>query len=185
MNVVIYARYSSDRQTEHSIEGQLKVCYEYANREGLTVLDTYIDRASSGTNDNRLQFQKMIKDSERKHFEGVLVYQLDRFARNRLDSALYKHHLKKNGVRVLSARENISSDASGILLEGLLEVQAEYFSAEHSQKVKRGFDINASKGYVIGGVPLGYKSEVVEDSYKNSRKRYAIDGCQKTNKKSV
>ena len=72
----------------------------------------------------------MIEDSSKKHFQGVLVYQLDRFARNRYDSATYKAKLKKNGVRVYSARENITDDASGILVEGLLESMAEYCSAE-------------------------------------------------------
>lgn len=80
----------------------------------------------------------MIEDSKKKSFDFVLVYQLDRFARNRYDSAIYKSKLKKNSVRVISARENITDDASGILVEGRLESMAEYFSAELSQKVKRG-----------------------------------------------
>ena len=158
MNVVIYARFSSHSQNEQSIEGQLKTCYEFANKQGYTVIDEYIDRALSGTTDNRPQFLKMIEDSNKKHFDGVLVYQLDRFARNRYDSATYKAKLKKNGVRVYSARENITDDASGILVEGLLESMAEYYSAELSQKIRRGMDINAEKCLCTGGYPaLGYK----------------------------
>ena len=121
MRVVIYARYSSHSQTEQSIEGQLHVCYEYAKNNGYTVIGEYIDRAQSGTTDNRAEFQRMIADSSKHTFDGVLVYQLDRFARNRYDSAVNKSILKKNGVRVLSARENITDDASGILVEGVLE----------------------------------------------------------------
>ena len=98
MNVVIYARYSSDRQTEASIEGQLKVCYDYAERNNHTVIGEYIDRALTGKTDKRPKFQKMIKDSEKGAFQGVLIYQTDRFARNRYDSATYKAKLKKNGV---------------------------------------------------------------------------------------
>ena len=116
MNVVIYARFSSHSQTEQSIEGQLKVCYEYAEQNHYTVVGEYIDRAMSGKYDNRAEFQRMISDSDKHTFEGVLVYQLDRFARNRYDSAIYKAKLKKNGVRVLSAKENITDDASGILV---------------------------------------------------------------------
>ena len=112
MNVVIYARYSSDRQTEQSIEGQLKECYEYARRNGYTIVGEYIDRAISGTTDHRPEFLRMIADGDKKLFQAVLVYQLDRFARNRYDSATYKAKLKKNGIRVLSARENISDDAA-------------------------------------------------------------------------
>lgn len=157
MNVVIYARYSSHSQTEQSIEGQIAVCTEYAKRNNYTIVGEYIDRALTGTNDNRPQFKKMIEDSNKKFFQGVLVYQLDRFARNRFDSATYKNKLKKNGVRVFSAKENISDDASGILMESVLEGMAEYYSAELSQKVKRGMKINAEKCLFNGGtVPLGF-----------------------------
>lgn len=154
---VIYARFSSHNQTEQSIEGQLRECYEYARRHNLTIEGEYIDRALTGTTDKRPSFLKMINDSKKKTFDYVLVYQLDRFARNRCDSANYKAKLKKNGVRVLSARENISDDASGILIEGVLESMAEYYSAELSQKVKRGFRESLTKGYFTGGRDLfGY-----------------------------
>ncbi|MBQ4648141.1 MAG: recombinase family protein [Clostridia bacterium] len=157
MNAVIYARFSSHRQTEQSIEGQLKVCYEYAERNGYTIVGEYIDRAISGTSDARPDFLQMIKDSANKSFQFVIVYQLDRFARNRYDSATYKAKLKKNGVRVLSAKENISHDASGILMEAVLEGMAEYYSAELGQKIKRGMDINAEKCLSTGGcIPLGF-----------------------------
>ena len=155
MNVVIYARYSSDKQTEQSIEGQLKVCYEYAKRNDYNIIGEYIDRATTGTSDKRPEFQKMIQDSNKKTFNGVLIYKFDRFARNRFDSAMYKNKLKKNEARVISATEEISDDASGILLEGLYETIDEYFSAELSQKVKRGMDLNAEKGLYNGSsIPL-------------------------------
>ena len=153
-NVVIYARYSSHGQTEQSIEGQLKVCYEYAERNDFRIVGEYIDRALTGTSDRRPEFQKMMEDSKKNLFQYVLVYQLDRFARNRYDSATYKHKLKKNGVRVLSAKENISANASGILMELVLEGMAEYYSVELAQKVKRGKDISAQKCKCVGGMRL-------------------------------
>ena len=150
MNIVIYARYSSDKQTENSIEGQLKVCHEFAERNGYIVVGEYIDRAMTGRNDDRPAFQRMLEDSKKKTFEAVLVYQLDRFARNREDSAINKLKLKKNGVKLLSARENTNSeDASSILLESVLEGMAEYFSKELAQKVKRGMRLNAEKGFTL------------------------------------
>lgn len=168
MNVVIYARFSSHSQTEQSIEGQLKVCYEYAKSNGYTVIGEYIDRAQSGTTDNRLEFQRMISDSDKHTFEGVLVYQLDRFARNRYDSAINKSKLKKNGVRVISAKENIADDPSGILVEGVLESMAEYYSAELSQKIHRGMAINAEKCLSNGSNPgLGFKVD--------SERRFYVD----------
>jgi site-specific DNA recombinase len=115
MNIVIYARYSLDRQTEQSIEGQLKEYCVYALRNDCNIIEEYIDRAISGTTDHRPEFQRMLEDSTKRHLQGVLVYQLDRFARNRYDGATYKAKLKKNGVRVLSARENITDDASDVL----------------------------------------------------------------------
>ena len=160
MNVVIYARYSDSKQREASIEGQLKVCHEYAERNGLIVIGEYIDRAISGRTDNRPQFQKMIRDSDKHLFQGVLVYQLDRFARDRYDSAHYKRRLKLNGATVLSAKENISQDADGILVESVLEGMAEYYSRELSQKVQRGMYLNAEKCLSNGGsIPLGFRIE--------------------------
>ena len=159
MNAVIYARFSSSNQTEASIDGQLKWCVEYAEREGMNVIGTYIDREKTGTNaDKRPEFQKMVKDSSKKAFEVILVYQLDRFARNRHDSAIYKARLKKNGVKVASVRENISDDASGVLMESVLEGMAEYFSRELSQKIQRGQEVAISKGEMpFGSMPWGYK----------------------------
>ena len=153
----IYARFSSCGQTEQSIEGQFRECYAFAKRNDLMVVGEYIDRAMTGTSDHRPDFLKMIEDSKKKSFDFVLVYQLDRFARNRYDSAIYKSKLKKNSVRVISARENITDDASGILVEGMLESMAEYFSAELSQKVKSGIRESLLKGNCLGGIKLfGY-----------------------------
>lgn len=95
LNAVIYARYSSHSQQEQSIEGQLRDCYAYAEREGLHVVGEYIDRAISGKTDERPDFQKMIADASKKQFQRVIVWKLDRFARNRYDSAINKAKLKK------------------------------------------------------------------------------------------
>ena len=90
MNVVVYARFSSHNQNEQSIEGQLKYCREYAQRNNMNIIHIYKDEARSGTSDDREQFLKMIEDSKTKTFQGILVYQLDRFSRNRYNSAIYK-----------------------------------------------------------------------------------------------
>ena len=157
MNAVIYARYSSEGQREESIEGQIRECMEYCERNGMTVLGNYIDRAMSAKTDNRPDFLRMIKDSAKGLFDVVVVWKLDRFARNRYDSAHYKATLKKNGVRVLSAKENIAEGPEGIILESMLEGMAEYYSAELSQKVLRGHTENALKCKYNGGTPtFGY-----------------------------
>lgn len=157
MTGVIYARYSSDNQREESIEGQLRECKAFAEKNGIQIVDTYIDRALSARTDNRPTFQQMIKDSSKGLFDVIIVWKLDRFARNRYDSAHYKALLRKNGVKVISATELISDSAEGILLESMLEGMAEYYSAELSEKVVRGLTENALKCKYNGGtLPIGY-----------------------------
>ena len=157
---VIYARYSSDNQTEQSIEGQLRVCEQYAKNNDILILKTYIDRAMTGMNDNRPDFQQMIKDSANKEWQNIIVYKLDRFSRNKYETAKYKKILKDNDVKLLSAMENIPDTPEGIILESLLEGMAEYYSAELSQKVKRGMNETRLKGNFTGGnLIYGYKVE--------------------------
>lgn len=158
MRAVIYARYSSDNQREESIEGQLRECMEFANRAEIDVIGNYIDRALSAKSDNRPEFQRMIKDSYKHAFDCIIVWKLDRFSRNRYDSAHYKALLRKNGVKVISAMESISEGSEGILLESVLEGMAEYYSAELAEKVVRGMKENTLKGINNGGqVTFGYK----------------------------
>ena len=151
MTAVIYARYSSDNQREESIEGQIRECTAYAEKNGITIVKHYIDRAISAKTDNRPQFQQMVKDSDKKLFDIVLVWKLDRFARNRYDSARYKTQLKKNGVKLMSATEIISEGPEGIILESVLEGYAEYYSADLAEKVVRGQTENILKGRCNGG----------------------------------
>lgn len=155
---VIYARYSSERQTEQSIEGQLRVCNEFAEKNELVIIDTYIDRAATGTNDKRDAFQAMLKDSEKAVlWDIVLVYSIDRFGRNAIEIAVNKQKLKKNGKTLISATqrtsENIdgSKNLDGILLENVYIGLAEYYSAELSQKVKRGLTESRAKKQFTGG----------------------------------
>ena len=100
IKAVIYARYSCDNQREESIEGQLRECKVFAERKGYTLVGSYIDRAMSAKTDNRPEFQRMINDSAKKKFDVVIVWKLDRFSRNRYDSARYKAMLRKNDVKV-------------------------------------------------------------------------------------
>ena len=155
---VIYARYSSSNQTEQSIEGQVRVCSEYAKAKGLTIVGEYIDRAISGRTDNRPDFQRLMQDSGKHMFEAVIVYRTDRFARNKYDSAIYKRHLRKCNVELHYAAEHIPEGPEGIILESLMEGLAEYYSAELSQKIRRGIRESALKGKATGGnIALGYK----------------------------
>lgn len=148
---VIYARYSSDSQSEQSIEGQLRVCQQFAKNNDIIILETYIDRAMTGTNDARPDFQRMIKDSNKRQWDYVIVYKLDRFSRNKYEATIHKHTLKENGIKILSAMENIPDTPEGIILESLLEGMNQYYSAELSQKVLRGLKESYLKGNFTGG----------------------------------
>lgn len=161
-DVSLYLRFSSERQREQSIEGQLRDCRTFCKLNSYRITAIYVDRATTARKDveKRVHFQEMIRDSEKKPWEYVVVWKLDRFARNRTDSALFKFRLRKNGVKVISATENISEKPEGIILEAVLEGMAEFYSADLSQKITRGMRESALKCHSIGGhVPLGYKIE--------------------------
>ena len=176
---VIYARYSSSNQTEQSIEGQLRVCHEFAERENILILDTYIDRAMTGTNDNRADFQRMIKDSSKREWNYVIVYKLDRFSRDKYATAVHKKTLKDNGVKLLSATECIPDTPEGIIMESLIEGMGQYYSEELSQKVRRGMNETRQKGNFTGGHLLyGYSVEnkkVIIDEEKAEIVRYIFE----------
>lgn len=167
-NAIIYARYSSERQTEQSIESQLRVCNEYAQRNGLNVVDSYIDKAMTGTNDNRPSFQRMLLDAEKsKAWDIVLVYAIDRFGRNSIEIAVNKQKLKKNGKTLISATQRTSENIDGtknldgILLENVYIGMNQYYSAELSQKVLRGLNESYRKGQYTGGAVI-YGYDVVD-----------------------
>ncbi len=160
MKTVIYCRFSSSSQNEQSIERQLKVCYEYASANGLTVVGEYIDRATTDTNDNRAEFKKLLDDSAKHMFSAVLVYALDRFGRNLHQSTHNEYKLQRNGVALLSATERFSDDPAGRLQRNMMMSFAQYYSDELREKVTGGKGISARKMQFTGGtIPLGYRIE--------------------------
>lgn len=156
-DVVVYARYSSHSQRDVSIEQQVADCEVYCRLNNLRIVKVYADRHLSGTNDRRPQFQQMLKDAAHGRWSYVVTWKVDRFARNRYDSATYKYRLKRYGVRVLYAKESIPEGPEGILLESVLEGSAEYYSANLAQNIKRGMHYNALECKVNNGsMPFGY-----------------------------
>ena len=155
---VVYARYSSHKQGEQSIEGQLAAAQSYAAARGYTVVHEYIDRAMTGRNDNRDEFQKMLSDCSKKQFSVIIVWKVDRFGRNREEITFNKYRCKKHGVRVEYIAENVPDSPEGVILESVLEGMAEYYSLQLSQNIRRGNRENAKKCKFTGGrVPLGYR----------------------------
>ncbi len=159
-NAVVYCRYSSHRQGEQSIEGQLAAAYKYAKEKGYQIIHEYIDRAMTGRNDNRDQFQEMLKDTAKKQFSVIIVWKIDRFGRNREEIAFNKHKCKKNGVKVVYVAENVPDSPEGVILESVLEGMAEYYSLQLSQNIRRGNLASAEKCQSTGGNrPLGFLTD--------------------------
>lgn len=162
---VLYARFSSDNQRSESIDAQLRAMRTYCRQRHLEIVDEYVDEAKSAVTDKRPAFQQMIADSAQHRFDIVLVHKLDRFARNRYDSAVYKRTLKKNGVRVFSVLENLDDTPESIMMESVLEGMSEYYSRNLGREVMKGMKETALQCKHTGGLPpLGY------DVDKESRK---------------
>ena len=155
---VAYARYSSSGQRDVSIEQQLADIRAFAQREGYTIVHEYADHARSGFKDvgARTAFQSMIAAAESGSYDTIIAWKVDRFGRNREDSAIYKGKLRRFGVRVLYAMEPIPEGSAGVLLEGMLEATAEWYSRQLSENVTRGMTDNAYKCLYNGTRILGY-----------------------------
>lgn len=158
-NAVIYPRYSSHGQNEMTIEGQVRICREFAESQGYNVVNVYPEKARTGTNDSRPAFQKMIKDAASGQFQYIIVYMFDRFARNRHDSILYKEMLKRDyGIKVISATQPISDDEGGEFYEMFLEWNDEKYSKRLSKRIRNGLDTSVANGTFTGSHLLyGYK----------------------------
>ena len=157
---VLYARFSSDNQRSESIDAQIRAMQAYCKHNNIMIVDTYIDEAKSATTAQRPSFQRMIADSKLGMFNIILVHKLDRFARNRYDSAVCKRELKKNGVSVYSVLENLDSSPESIMLESVLEGMSEYYSQNLAREVMKGLKETALQCKHTGGQPpLGYDVE--------------------------
>ena len=158
----LYARFSSDNQRTESIDAQVRAMRAYCKQHHLQIVETYIDEARSATTDRRPEFQRMISDSASHSFGIVLVHKLDRFARNRYDSAVYKRELKKNGVTVYSVLENLDNSPESVIMESVLEGMSEYYSQNLAREVMKGLKETALQCKHTGGKPpLGYDVDPV------------------------
>lgn len=167
MRAFIYCRFSSHKQQELSIEGQMDICTEYAQKHNITVVGEYIDRARSARTENRADFRRLIRDACTGVVDCVLVWRYDRFFRNRAESALYRKQLEAAGVHLISVTEFIPDGSAGIITQGMIETVAEYFSAKLSEDTIRGINKAAQKFQVTGPPALGYRS--------GPNKEYQID----------
>lgn len=155
----IYARYSSQHQTELSVEGQTERILEYCKKNSFEIVKEYVDRGVSAfLIEKRLDFQKLIQDAMEAKFDYVIVWSTDRFARSRLDARKYKELLREYGIKVISVSEPSIEGPENILIESNQEMLAEYFAAKLARDSMRGMITKAKKGQYLGGVvPFGYE----------------------------
>ena len=158
INVVAYARFSSDNQRTESIDAQIRAICDYCDKNGYNLVKIYKDEAISGTStEDREQFIQMINDSKNKSFNYVVVHKFDRFARNRYDHALYEKKLEDNGVKLLSVMEQLNDSPESVILKSVLTGMNEYYSLNLAREVRKGQKENALKCVHNGGIPpLGY-----------------------------
>jgi len=178
MNVVLYARVSSEKQAEKdlSLPAQLKSLREYALSREWNIVHEYVDAAESARTADRPQFQEMIALAKQKTppFQTILVWKLNRFARNREDSIVFKSLLRKRGIQVISINEKFEDNATGKLMEAIIEAMDEFYSANLAQDTVRGMRENASRGFWNGGkIPYGYQIEKVATG-KNTKHKLKI-----------
>lgn len=168
MKAAFYGRFSSNNQREESIDAQLRAAEEFCKRNQMEIVAVYGDKAKSGTNDKRPEFLQMIKDAESGIFDYVIVHKLDRFSRDKYDSAMYKRKLKQCGVKLVSATEQLDDSPESVILESVIEGMAEYYSKNLARETMKGLKENAYKALHTGGLaPLGYDV--------NSEKKYVIN----------
>lgn len=166
--VAFYGRFSSNNQREESIDAQLRATEEFAEKNGYEVVRKYADKAKSGASDKRPEFLKMIHDAEKGLFDVVIVHKLDRFSRDKYDSALYKRKLKQCGVRLISVTEQLDGSPESVILESVIEGMAEYYSKNLARETMKGLKENAYQCKHTGGLaPLGYDV--------NKEKKYVIN----------
>lgn len=164
-----YGRFSSNNQREESAEAQLRASSDFADRNNYEIVAKYIDRAKSGTSSRkRTEFLRMIKDAEKGLFQVIIVHKLDRFSRDKYDSAFYKRKLKQCGVKLISVTEQLDDSPESVILESVIEGMAEYYSKNLARETMKGLKENAYQCKHTGGMPpLGYDV--------NSEKKYIIN----------
>lgn len=168
MTAVIYARYSSSSQREASIEEQVRICKQFADRNGYMVAHVYKDSAITGKTDKRPEFQLLLKECTKKPFDAVIVYSIDHFGRNLLQSLGNASKIEDCGICLLSATEVFTNTPSGKLHRNMMMCYAQYYSDDLAQKIKCGMDFNGEHCLSTGGnIALGFKV--------NEHKQFEID----------
>lgn len=156
MKLVLYARISSRKQSENSIEAQLYACRKWAEDNHHTVVREYVDLAQSAKTADRTEFQKVLKAVLGGQADAILVHKLDRFSRSREDSVMLKAMLRRKGKQVISVSEPLGDSPADRLLEGVLETLNDFYLLNLATETQKGLRNLARKGIYPRRPPLGY-----------------------------
>ena len=164
MNAVIYARYSSDKQTEDSIEAQVRACQEYATKNNINIIGVYADEAVSGKTANRAQYQKMLRDCDKGTFDTILIHKYDRIARNLGEHVNLEVKLKDKRVTLVAVAQDFGTSKESKIMRALMWSLSEYYIDNLAAETRKGHRETALKGLHNGGyAPFGY--DVVNQTY--------------------
>lgn len=182
MKAIAYCRFSSDGQRDESIEAQIRAIQDYAQKNNMEIIKIYADKAESATTDNRTEFQNMFRFIENNTLDikYLIVHKLDRFARNKYDSAMYKRKLKLKEIKLVSVLERLDDSPESVILESVLEGMAEYYSLNLARETMKGMKENAYKAKFNGGIsPYGYSidndNNYVIDESESSTVKFIFD----------
>jgi site-specific DNA recombinase len=160
---ILYLRVSSAGQVNkgtdpegYSIPAQREATTARARALGAEVLEEYVEYGVSGRTTQRPALQRMLADLKTHRPTYVIIYDLSRLARNRLDDAQLMLQIEGSGAKVVSVLENIDQTASGRLTHGVLAAVNEFRSAGDAEKVKMGLRRKHAMGGTNGRAPIGY-----------------------------
>lgn len=169
-----YLRMSTDKQ-EYSIDSQLRLIKDYAERNGFHIERIYSDEGISGRQaEKRPSFMRMIEDSSAGKFNYVLIYDSSRFARNLEQAIVYKSELKRNGVELISITEPIIDEDTALITDALLGAMNEMYSRKLSKNVKRGMEQKALRGEYLSCAPYGYNRIIPNQPLQIDKKEAEI-----------
>lgn len=166
---IAYYRFSSHSQNEASIDQQRELAHAWADAHGFKIVKEYEDAAISGTTENRPGFQQMLSEVAKIRPRVLIMWKTDRLGRDKYVLAMAKRTIRDAGCEIRLLAENIPTDGpEGVLIEGLMDAMAEYYSRQLSQNIQRGMDYNAQHALYNGHKLFGYGVD-------KSTKRYVVD----------
>ena len=170
MRVIIYARYSSDKQRETSLEDQIRNCERYAKKQDWPIVECLRDQALSGAKNDRPQYQRLIELAKAKAFEILLIDDLSRLSRDQIEIEKVRRMFEYLGIRLIGVSDGIDTATKGHRLQtGVRGLIDEMFLEDLRAKTHRGLYGQAEKGFSCGGRTYGYRSVPIEDPIKKDQ----------------